>query len=276
MKKKTLFLALAVGLASTGVVAQQSNPDAAELAEPASPVQSLLGSVGTGASQSKAAASDGQAARTASSGEESQEPVGERVEPQELSAQPEAPKPVAPKPVQVHGAPVPEDRVQKQEPAPAPAAATQEAPLLTPEPALLPQVAVERPVNKVRLTPSERSFLNREEYLLRQIRLLELENQAAELSRKLEGPATGLPQLDSAALSAVAAIDEPVNTAPPFRLISVWGQGGSYRADVLVNGIRLSVSKGEELGDGWRVVDISRNALQIQRGSERVAMKLGS
>lgn len=80
-------------------------------------------------------------------------------------------------------------------------------------------------MNKVRLTPSERSFLNREEYLLRQIRLLELENQAAELSRKLEGPATGLPQLDSAALSAVAAIDEPANNAPPFRLISVWGQG---------------------------------------------------
>lgn len=126
MKKKTLFLALAIGLASTGVVAQQSNPDAAELAEPASPVQSLLGSVGTGAGQSKAAASEGKVAGNASSGEKSQEPVTERVESQEPSVPPALPKPVAPKPVQVAGAPAPESRVQMS--APAPAAAAQEAP----------------------------------------------------------------------------------------------------------------------------------------------------
>lgn len=133
-----------------------------------------------------------------------------------------------------------------------------------------------------KVSEAEAAFYREEASIAREIRLLELKVQRAEMASKLTALTAPPEALTPPALAALpiaatvaAAADELVNRPPPFRLISVWGQPLSLNADVMVNGVRVSIKAGEVLPDNWTVSAITRDALHLARGRDKFTMKLG-
>lgn len=299
MKYKALCaaatVALSIGL-TTSVHAQDRHPDAADLAEPQSPVTQLLGSLSleedepTAAAPAPAPADDRPSAAT--KGET--KPAPDQSEAQLAGVDNTGRKSTGAQiPTQVPPA-KPVVRSAAAEAAPKPVAASREVaahPVAqpaavappSPAPVLIPDAAIERaPAPKVTLNPRERYFLQREAELVREIRLLELQAKAAELQKQVDaGDNRGLPMApvmnsSNGASAGLPFAEDDKNSRPPFRLISVWGEGSTLTADVIVNGVRMSVRKGDELPDGWLVFSIDRGTMSIRRGAQRLAMKLGS
>lgn len=130
------------------------------------------------------------------------------------------------------------------------------------------------------LSSDEANYLAAEQDLKRQIRLLELRAQAAELQRKIDGEDKQAAIPDSVNVVAAPAVDPKgsvLDLPPPqpFRLVSVWGESSNLQADLLVNGVRVPVAVGHQLPDGWLVTAITANAVQIKRGRKAMALKIG-
>lgn len=147
--------------------------------------------------------------------------------------------------------------------APAPAVAQ------APAPVLIPAAPARR--LKVVLSDREIAFQQQEEELVRQKRLLVLQAEIAELNKKINGAteptqAAAPPPMQMPMPMNVLDIAEQV----PVEVVSTWGGDGIARnADVLVDGKRRTVRAGEALPSGWRVTEVTRNSVTIQRGREK-------
>lgn len=137
------------------------------------------------------------------------------------------------------------------------------------------------------LTPAEQAALAEEASLVRDVRRLRLEAEIKKLQAEsnkaggigLEGALAGLPAALPAAnlpaQPAPALSAGPSEPAPKaFNLMSIWGVPGSYRADILINGVRNPVVAGDELSGGWKVSAITAGSVQIQRGRQRQTLTL--
>lgn len=298
MNTKTLCAAVAAVLSlglATSAQAQQRHPDAADLAQPQSPVTQLLGSLSLDDEGTQAAgpveAGNASVAeskvkpKAAADKSEAQLAGMDNTGRKSVGADKAATPSMTPEPAD-KAAPAIEPDQKVAEPSARAVVAEQptRAPAkVTPAPVLIPDAVTERAqAPRVTLNPRERYFLQREAELVREIRLLELQAKAAELQKLVDaGDSRGLPMAPEMSTSNASSSGMPFaetgqNTRPPFRLISVWGEGTTLTADVIVNGVRMSVRKGDELPDGWLVLAIERGTMSIRRGSERLAMKLGS
>lgn len=154
--------------------------------------------------------------------------------------------------------------------APAPAVAQGPAPAA----ALIPSAPARR--LKVVLTDREIAFQQQEEELIRQKRLLVLQAEIAELNKKISGAT------EPTEAPAPPPMPMPMNVLDiaeqsPVEVISTWGGDGVARnADVLVEGKRRTVRAGEVLPSGWRVTDVSRSSVTIQRGREKKTVPVRS
>ncbi|WP_329832843.1 MULTISPECIES: hypothetical protein [Stenotrophomonas] len=154
----------------------------------------------------------------------------------------------------------------RQVPAPAVAQA--------PAPALIPAAQARR--LKVVLSDREIAFQQQEEELVRQKRLLVLQAEIAELNKKISGVT------ESTEAPAPPPMPMPMNVLDiaeqaPVEVISTWGGDGIARnADVLVEGKRRTVRAGEVLPSGWRVTEVTRSSVTIQRGREKKTVPVRS
>lgn len=157
-------------------------------------------------------------------------------------------------------------------PAPAVAAAPESLPIQSMAPVNTAQI------KPYPLSAAEEDYLYEEASLKRRIRLLELQAKAAELERKIDGVAPA-PAADSVNVAALpinpqqSVLDIP--PPQPFRLVSVWGVGEDLNADLLTNGVRISVRKGDPLPEGWMVTGVGRNSIQVKRGRNTMVVKIG-
>jgi|GEM_PF-5733169 type IV pilus biogenesis protein PilP len=130
------------------------------------------------------------------------------------------------------------------------------------------------------LTPEERRFSDREGQLIRDIRLVALELELAELQRRRDAERT--PSSASAGDSttrpgaAEATRSANVERPLPFFLVSIWGERGELRADMFVNGRRQTLAAGSDLPDGWRLRAITDNAIEVARGRETRTIDLAA
>jgi len=123
------------------------------------------------------------------------------------------------------------------------------------------------------LTDSEKEFAKQEEELLRQIRLAQMQLELIEIQKKMRED-TARP-VDSV---NVALPDSPVIDAPqrdPFHLVGVWGDETGLQADLLVNGLRVTVRSGSTLPDGWRVARVTEEGVDIAKGGARRTLMIG-
>ncbi|OGU24400.1 MAG: hypothetical protein A2580_08665 [Hydrogenophilales bacterium RIFOXYD1_FULL_62_11] len=133
---------------------------------------------------------------------------------------------------------------------------------------------VSNKIKPLMLAPSEMDFQEREADLVREIRLLELQERAFDLRKKM----AGAPVADSVntapppPMAAASVIDVPPQ--PPLRVIAVWGEGGNLNADVLHRGARSSVRAGDVVG-GWLVQGVKREAISIRKGGKSVIVQVG-
>ncbi len=78
----------------------------------------------------------------------------------------------------------------------------------------------------------------------------------------------------SASVAAAATLEEVINLRAT-NLIGVFGQPGSYRAMIRQPGGRyLTVTIGESIGDGWRVVGIDESSIRVQKGSRTETLRV--
>lgn len=142
------------------------------------------------------------------------------------------------------------------------------------------------------LTGDEASYLQQEAELVRRLRLADLRAQIAEQERRITGESGGSASVDSVNLPAIpppltrpgsgpAIPVMPMPTAPapqpakPFTVVSIWGVEGSYVADILAGGMRVSVQKGDALPSGWRVHEVLRTGIIITKGRKRETLVVG-
>jgi type IV pilus biogenesis protein PilP len=171
--------------------------------------------------------------------------------------------------------------------APAPAAPGMQPGMVAPAPPAAPLRV--RP-----MTDAEAAYAAKEGELVRKLRLLELQAKVAEQERKLLAPGAiaGAPGLDAVnALPAIpqpvmrqgslpaapAMADAPVKARPEkaFSVASIWGVEGNYFADLMAGGMRISVRKGDALPKGWRVYEVLRTGIVIEKGKERQTIQVG-
>lgn len=152
------------------------------------------------------------------------------------------------------------------------------------------------------LTPEEADYMQREAVLVRQLRLMDLQAQIADAARKISGSdgaakvvvdAAALPVLPPASIlragSTPVTAPAPAATAdaaaqrlpkvaavPLFQVVSIWGTEGNYAADIMSNGLRVPVRKGDRLPSGWTVVEVLRTGVVIANGSKRQTLLIGS
>lgn len=156
----------------------------------------------------------------------------------------------------------------RQVPAPAVAQA--------PAPALIPAAPARR--LKVVLSDREIAFQQQEEELVRQKRLLVLQAEIAELNKKI----SGVTESTEAPAPPPMPMPMPMNVLDiaeqaPVEVISTWGGDGIARnADVLVEGKRRTVRAGDVLPSGWRVTEVTRSSVTIQRGREKKTVPVRS
>lgn len=67
-----------------------------------------------------------------------------------------------------------------------------------------------------------------------------------------------------------------VASAPPFMLVSVWGESGNLKADLFQKGLRVTVGEGDVLSSGWRVTKIDPNSMSVAKGKERMTVQIGA
>jgi len=155
------------------------------------------------------------------------------------------------------------------------------------------------------LESSEKSFWDQEGRLVRQLRLLELHAHIADAQRKIDGEGTRSSGFGGDAVNARPPLAPPLlrpgsttpgsepmldilpSPPPPparrstgsFDVVGIWGIEGDHTADVLNNGMRVSVREGDALPDGWKVQSIRRTGMVITKGNQRetlvVAAALG-
>ncbi len=169
---------------------------------------------------------------------------------------------------------------------PAPSAAVEHAADLAPvapelqieEPVAVPDPPLPQPtrtVKPVRLSPSEVAYQAQEARSLREIRILRMQAEAMELRRKIQEQSAvdqpALPPVEVGPLASVLDLPEE----PPVRLISVWGTAGDLKADVLSNGMRISVKPGDPLPEGWSVAEVTRGSIVVRRGGKQTVVKIG-
>lgn len=166
-------------------------------------------------------------------------------------------------------------------------------------PALYAQVAVPtKTVEQRPVSASDADYMAQESALVRKLRLLELQARVAEQERKISGadapgadavqslPPLPMPimrpgSVQQGGAEAQKAMPElPALPAPPesnelFSVASVWGVEGNYYADLLTNGVRISVRKGDSLPQGWSVVEVLRTGIVIEKGKKRKTMQVG-
>lgn len=165
-------------------------------------------------------------------------------------------------------------------------------------PSMQPGIAAASPAAPLRVRPmteAEAAYAKAEGDLVRQLRLLELRAKVAEQERKLAAPGAvaGAPGLD--AVNALPAIPPPImrpgslpaspaaapaavkaKPASAFSVASIWGVEGNYFADLIAGGMRISVRKGDALPKGWRVLEVLRTGIVIEKGKERQTIQVGS
>lgn len=142
------------------------------------------------------------------------------------------------------------------------------------------------------LSAEEAAYLNEEAALVRKLRLTQLQAQLAEQERKLRGEEAEKP--DSASLppilpppalatgpmqqqlpSPMAEVPPPAQESLLFRLVGIWGADGALQADVVSQGMRVTVREGDALPGGWKVARIARTGMLIQRGKSSRLLMLG-
>jgi len=153
------------------------------------------------------------------------------------------------------------------------------------------------------LDASEKAFWDQESRLVKQLRLMELHAAIAEAQRKVDGENTsntgGSWGRDAVNLPTLAPpLIRPGSTPPdsaqmldflppppphPLRrstglvdVVSIWGLDGEHTADVLSNGMRVSVREGDALPDGWKVESIRRTGIVIAKGRQRETLVVAS
>jgi len=153
------------------------------------------------------------------------------------------------------------------------------------------------------LDASEKAFWENESRLVKQLRLMDLHAQIADAQRKIDGegssrsgggdavnirpplaaplirPGSTLPGSESELdFGPPPPVQAPRSTGP-FDVVGIWGIEGDHTADVLNNGMRVSVREGDALPDGWKVQSIRRTGIVITKGNRRetlvVAAALG-
>jgi len=153
------------------------------------------------------------------------------------------------------------------------------------------------------LDASEKSFWDNESLLVKQLRLMDLRAQIAEARRKVDGegsrrsgggdavnihPPLAAPLIRPGSTLPGSESEFDFATPPPVRaprpsgtfdVVGIWGIEGDHTADVLNNGMRVSVREGDALPEGWKVQSIRRTGIVITKGQQRetlvVAAALG-
>ena len=153
------------------------------------------------------------------------------------------------------------------------------------------------------LSGSDAAFLDQQADLVRQLRLLELQTRVAEQQKKLReanapsanapaaspgGDSVNLPPSilrPGSAPQAAPVAATPMPALPPvsapdegadLSVASVWGVEGNYAADMLAaGGMRVSVRRGASLPGGWKVAQISRTGVVIEKGRTRRTLLVG-
>lgn len=139
----------------------------------------------------------------------------------------------------------------------------------------------ERP-RAMSLTPTERLFLDSEESLLREIRLLDLQIEVADRQKKLSEPtlvqATVLPvamaQATDAAATAPRGAERSASTAP-LRLASIWGTPENLKAEFITPVGNRVVGIGERVHDGWELESLHQAAAIVRKGRQKLTLKMG-
>lgn len=196
--------------------------------------------------------------------------------------------PAGPTPATVRGAPPPAPLGAEGSTGPAvgPAFASELAAPIGP--ALATEPASARPSASARLTPAERDFATKEEALLRQIRLLDLNIEVSEREQKLRGIALGgqgavaaaaapmprLAEIDAVAGPRSQPVRQAAAPAHPFRLLSIWGRPGALRAEIAGGAGTRTVGVGDAIGEGWVLEDVRSDEVTVRKGSRRSTLKV--
>lgn len=150
------------------------------------------------------------------------------------------------------------------------------------------------------LLGADSAYFEEEAALTRRLRLSEMRAKIAENESKAAGKSGAAAPVmpvsgDSVNMPPVpiSRSPQPTSNAPvqaprrpstdagqgagnlPFRLVSIWGVEGSFRAEVVSRGLRVTVGTGDSLPDGWKVNQIARTGIQISRGRERRTLTVG-
>lgn len=193
-------------------------------------------------------------------------------------------------------APQPPDAQASTPPTPAAAEGTIARPPVTPPPprATAAQMAAENARAAEMLSEEEKRFGETEARLQRDIRLAQLRGALLEAQKEM---ATTQKEMD--AITAPPAKDKQdfgiefpdsttatmprmegsvidVASAPPFMLVSVWGENGNLKADLFQKGLRVTVGEGDVLASGWRVTKIDPNSMSVAKGKERMTVQIGA
>lgn len=120
------------------------------------------------------------------------------------------------------------------------------------------------PVPGNMLSAKEIEFAVQEEDLLRQIRLMRMRVELADLQTKMSE--SNVPVAATQQPPGLNVIDAP--QPDPLMLVSVWGREESaLRADFFLKGYRRTVRAGEPLIDGWVVERVTRSGVDVRRGA---------
>ncbi len=143
--------------------------------------------------------------------------------------------------------------------------------------------------------PSEdAAFFLSEASLQRQLQILKLKTQIADLKKKLassEGDSSQIlpaapiaiapPPMGSggqrgAGSAVISSLAIPESGAPqPLSVVSVMGIAGEYRAELVDHGVHMSVQEGNVLTDGWHVDRITPTAVVLRKGRQHKTVHIG-
>jgi len=160
-----------------------------------------------------------------------------------------------------------------------------------PQPQSQPHVAAAPQPVIAPLPGPDEAFYSDEAKLQREVRLLQLTEQVAALTKKIaSASAPAGAQTDAAPVAiapppagpqgrvtkvAAVSIPEPVPSAPDMVLVSVIGVGGHYVAVLSDHGARINVHLGDELTDGWEVTSIQPTTVALRRGRAHRTVRMG-
>lgn len=138
------------------------------------------------------------------------------------------------------------------------------------------------------------AFFLSEASLQRELQILKLKTQIADLKKKLASseedssqtlpaapiaiapPPMGSAGQRGAGSAVISSLAIPESGAPqPLSVVSVMGIAGEYRAELVDHGVHMSVQEGDVLTDGWHVDRITPTAVALRKGRQHKTVHIG-